>query len=159
LWASAGLVLAGCGQSYTLVPASGTLKIDGKPAGNIMVQFMPDASKGCEGPTSSGISDASGRFELTTLDNRPGAVVGEHVVLLIDQDEDRPEQGEESQRPSRLSSSYATERGGLRVKVAEGEEIVLNAVSVENMDEQGDLMARPAEDEPMIPDRSRERDQ
>jgi hypothetical protein len=118
----------GCNRSdpFTLVPVSGTLKIDGEPAANILVQFMPDASRGTTGPTSSGVTDAGGHFELTAGDQGAGASAGSHVVVLFDLEEDRPEQGEQSTKPSRLSSAYATEKGGVRVAVAAGQSVVLD---------------------------------
>ncbi len=138
--------MLGCsrGPQYTLVPVQGSIKIDGAPAANILVQFMPDASRGTAGPSSTGTTDSQGRFELTTVDQRPGASVGSHVVVLIDLDEDRPEQGEESTKPARLSSAYATEKGGVKVSVAEGQSIDLDIPSESPLDQPNAATSTPS---------------
>jgi hypothetical protein len=67
----------GCGKKvFKLVPAKGNITIDGRPVGDLMIQFMPDidgTSKLPEGPTSFAISDAQGNFELKTYDGSIGA--------------------------------------------------------------------------------------
>lgn len=87
LLAALSLAATGCGKSggYKVVPVSGTVTIDGKPAANIAVVFQPVASgKGEAGPGSTGVTDAQGRFTLilTGTDKRPGAVVGRHRVTF-----------------------------------------------------------------------------
>ncbi len=115
-------------KTFKLVPAKGVVKIDGVPAANIMVQFMPDFLAKNDGPTSQAISDENGQFILNTvIDNQPGAVEGDHVVVLVDTEEERPAQGEEPTRPVRLSPKYTTAAGGLKVKIVEGQDIVLEA--------------------------------
>ncbi|MEQ1906747.1 MAG: hypothetical protein ABL888_21375, partial [Pirellulaceae bacterium] len=79
----------GCGNKvYNLVPAKGNITVDGKPVGDLMIQFMPDidgTSKLPEGPTSYAISDAQGNFELKTYDGGVGALPGKHLVTVVDQ--------------------------------------------------------------------------
>ena len=69
-----------------------------------------------------------------TVDKRPGASAGSHVVVLFDLEEDRPEQGQESTKPPRMSSTYATEKGGLRVTVVAGQPLDLDIPSVAPQD-------------------------
>ncbi len=78
---------AGCskGSARKVVPVSGTVTIDGKPAPNIAVVFQPMATgKEEAGMGSAGVTDAQGRFTLTLTgtDKRPGAVVGRHRVTF-----------------------------------------------------------------------------
>src|SRR5262245_29915273 len=89
-----GLLPAGCGSGKVkLVPVEGELKINGQPAANISVQFLPDGVKGNKGPSSWGTTDKDGKFQLRTQDNQVGAALGPHNVILADLDEDRPAQG------------------------------------------------------------------
>jgi len=79
-------LIAGCSRSeQQAVPVSGVVTLDGKPVPNVLVVFSPtrgelESPNIC--PSSSGVTDEEGRFELETLSGR-GAVVGEHVVTLI----------------------------------------------------------------------------
>lgn len=104
------LAAAGCGggEKVKVVPAEGVVKINGKPAANIMVQFMPDSRKGGKGPTSSATTDEQGKFRLKTQDGQDGAVVGSHMVALIDTEEERTPQGRAPKQAPRLDSKYAT---------------------------------------------------
>ncbi len=114
------LTLSGCGNKVKLVPVEGVVKIGGKPAANISVQFMPDALKGSSGPTSQGTTDAEGKFRLTTHDGQNGAVPGPHTVILADLEEERAPQGRVATKASRLDSRYTTASGGLKAEVKEG---------------------------------------
>jgi hypothetical protein len=59
----------------------GTVKLNGQPLDKIHVEFWP---KG-DGPRSIGMTDAQGRFTLTSDDGkRKGAHVGTHKVVLRD---------------------------------------------------------------------------
>ena len=112
---------AGCGESVKLVPAEGVVTINGQKAANISIQFMPDVLANGSGPTSFGVTDAEGRFQLKTYDGKDGAVPGTHVVVLVDVDEERPAQGRPPKRAfaSRLDPKYSTAdpKAGLRVEV------------------------------------------
>lgn len=89
------LTLLGCGQvkEAELAHVAGVVRINGKPAANIMVQFLPKVAEGDPGPTASGTSDEQGGFELTTVEGKLGAVVGLNKVLFIDMEEERAPQG------------------------------------------------------------------
>jgi hypothetical protein len=77
--------VGGCGPAAPpVVEAEGTLTgPDGKPMPNVLVQFIPDQGGG-KLIGANGVTDASGKFVLTADDGRPGAVVGPHKVILID---------------------------------------------------------------------------
>lgn len=76
----------GCGRAPTgpvLISVEGKLVIDGQPAGaGISVSFVPDRDKGTKGPQSSGVTSADGKFILLGLENKNGAVVGHHKVVV-----------------------------------------------------------------------------
>lgn len=129
LLAAGVLGLAGCGgePTYAMTPVEGVVKLDGKPAANVSVQFMPDVMRGGKGPTSAGESGPDGRFTLKTYDGKDGAVVGPHLMVLFDLDEERPEQGQPRRKPIRLDARYAMSANGLPVEVKPGQPITLEA--------------------------------
>jgi hypothetical protein len=116
----ATLFMSGCGNKVQLVPVDGVLKIGGKPAANISIQFLPDVVKGSGGPTSYATTDADGKFRLKTYDGQDGAVAGPHAIVLADLDEERPPQGVPLKKQPRLDSKYTTASGGLRAEVPAG---------------------------------------
>lgn len=126
------LCLTGCSSEpeYTLVPAQGILKINGQPAADISVQFLPNILAGTKGPTSFASTDKDGKFVLTTMDGQPGAVAGNHMVVLADMNEERPAQGQVAKTLPRLDSKYtiATKERTYDVKVS-GEPIVIEISS------------------------------
>jgi hypothetical protein len=73
-------VASGCNSGPQLAEVEGTVKVNGQPVDNIQVEFWPTSS----GPKSIGVTDAQGRYTLTTDTNRKGAVVGSHKVVLKD---------------------------------------------------------------------------
>jgi hypothetical protein len=113
-------------ERYTLVAASGVLKIDGRPAANVTLQFMPDVTRGGKGPTSFATTDSEGRFQLKTFDGRDGAAVGPHIVILADQEEERPPQGQPVRKLPRFDSRYTTPAGGLTADVQDGSPIAID---------------------------------
>lgn len=126
--AVSAVVVAGCGgETVKLVPVEGTLKINGKPAGNVNVQFLPDIMKGSKGPTSFATTAADGTFKLKTYDNRDGAVVGHHNIVLADLDEERPEQGKAATKKPRLDYAMVVPGKGLSAEVKPGQPVVLEA--------------------------------
>ena len=92
-----GLMLVGCTQSeYPLAPVSGMVKLDGQPLADAVVNFQPMATEGNNaGPGSTGRTDASGRFELTTMDDLNGAVVGKHKVRIYSYSPESPSVSDE----------------------------------------------------------------
>ncbi|MCA9027788.1 MAG: hypothetical protein KDA86_21445 [Planctomycetaceae bacterium] len=103
-------VVAGCGSQQPqaeLAPAAGVVKINGEPAANILVQFLPQVAEEAPGPTSTGVTSEDGTFEMTTVDGKDGAVVGWCKVVLVDMDEERPAQGVPLTRPPRLPANYS----------------------------------------------------
>src|SRR5437870_4460006 len=75
----------GCGREpYKVAPVSGTVTLDGQPLAGAWVTFMPVGTRDSPdpGPTSSGKTDAQGKFTLAIEPGRPGAVVGKHKVAV-----------------------------------------------------------------------------
>lgn len=122
-------VTAGCGGgAYPEV--EGVITLNGKPLGNVQVQFLPDPEQDTRGPRSTGVSDKDGRFRLTTDDKRPGAVPGKHRVLVEDlQQWDGIRMGRADSnkplKPSRLPGRYSdAAKTPLKVEVKSGGEPV-----------------------------------
>jgi hypothetical protein len=109
--AALGLLTSGGCGGPACGPVEGTLRSNGKPLANVLVEFLPEAN----GPRSTGVTDAAGQYRLTTLDGRAGALVGRHRVVLSDllvYDDKPPAPGEKKKRdivpvrPSRLPRQF-----------------------------------------------------
>ena len=100
--------MAGCSKPAPLkiAAAEGIVTINGKPAENILVQFLPQVGPNDPGPTSTGVTDASGKFRLTTADGKDGALVGPCKILLADLNEERPPQGKPATKLPRVPTPY-----------------------------------------------------
>ncbi len=73
---------AGCpggGTGVDTVAVTGTVTLDGSPVGGANVAFSP---KSADGRAAAGITDASGRFTLTTIEAGDGAVPGSYAVTI-----------------------------------------------------------------------------
>jgi hypothetical protein len=70
-----GLVLSaviGCGaRPVPVVEVSGVLMLDGKPAPEIAIDFVPDSDKGTTGPPSSALTDEEAGSTHQTRSNFP----------------------------------------------------------------------------------------
>jgi hypothetical protein len=75
---------AGCSKGVPVAEVNGVIKMDGKPMPFVKIMFMPDPGKKTLGPISSGVSDDQGRFKLTCEDEREGAVIGWHKVVVFE---------------------------------------------------------------------------
>ncbi len=65
--------------------------LDGTPLAGAVVNFQP-SSKGSAnvGPGSNGRTDDAGRYELTTVQDEAGAVVGQHRVRIYSYSPESP---------------------------------------------------------------------
>ncbi|MFM7206032.1 MAG: hypothetical protein ACKO4T_05095 [Planctomycetaceae bacterium] len=78
------LQIAGCGgQGFTSADVTGTVKIDGKPAAGLMVQFEPKDGEGTKLPPGTGMTNAEGGFVLLRPGGKSGAVVGTNTVRVL----------------------------------------------------------------------------
>jgi hypothetical protein len=71
--------VVGCGQSE-MVGVTGTVTLKGKPTEQAEVMFNPKSG----GRFASGVTDASGKFILSTAKPNDGAMPGEYVVTLAE---------------------------------------------------------------------------
>lgn len=74
----------GCSRGPELGEVEGTVMQAGQPLSNVVVLFSPDPGQGHQGPCSTAVTDAQGRFVLKCETGRPGAVVGRHRISLED---------------------------------------------------------------------------
>jgi hypothetical protein len=74
------LFLNGCSNSDRpkLAKVSGTVTLDKMPVAGAAVMFMPVGG----GRPAQGLTDAQGKFTLTTFDDGDGAIIGEHKVTV-----------------------------------------------------------------------------
>jgi hypothetical protein len=74
--ATSMLGATGCGVGGNFKPATGTVTYKGAPVEGVTVVFAPE-----KGPTGYGLTDASGKYTITT-DGKPGAPLGINKVFL-----------------------------------------------------------------------------
>ena len=105
--------LSGCAEvtAKAVVPAEGTVNVNGVGAANVMVRFVPAGGEIEGNLSSSGITDEQGKFRLVASDGRDGAIPGAGNILLVDLDEERPAQGEEATREPRFSTDLGVLSG------------------------------------------------
>lgn len=85
LIAMAATTQAGCGGGpFDIASVSGVVTLDGAPLDGATVRFKPQrqSDNPLVGPGSIGLTDAEGRYRLTTHDGASGAVVGPHRVSI-----------------------------------------------------------------------------
>lgn len=139
LWLAPLLALAalGCDAKPRVVPVSGVVKIDGTPMADAQVEFVPDPDKGSAGPRSTARTDNDGHFKLACDDQRDGAVVGFHRVIVQDARTFPPPRNRDSKGPppempaSRISDRYENAaKTPLRQEVkAEAGDIIIDVTS------------------------------
>ena len=74
----------GCGGHVPLAQVEGTVRLNDRPAGNMLVTFFPDPAKGTAGPCSRAVTDSEGHYRLQCEDERFGAVIGWHRIVIED---------------------------------------------------------------------------
>jgi len=76
--------IVGCRPQVPLVPVEGILLLDGQPLPEVLVTFIPEAAGPHPPIRSMGMSDESGNFTLRAETLSPGALGGEHRVIVED---------------------------------------------------------------------------
>ena len=76
--------VSGCGEKRPAATVEGTLRRGGKPLDNCVVTFLPEDSQGGKARHCVGHTDTQGRYELRFADQKPGASLGVHRVVLCD---------------------------------------------------------------------------
>jgi hypothetical protein len=81
----APVLLAGChsGNGLTLAPVKGKITFKGEPVKFGTVSFVPDASKGTDGPIAMGPITRDGTYILSTDEAGDGAIVGHHKISVV----------------------------------------------------------------------------
>ena len=78
-------LVLGCAKSPPgVVEVSGVVLLDGQPLPKAKVEFVPQLKDFGAEYNSVGITDDKGRFTLTCGNQKSGAVVGKHLVLITD---------------------------------------------------------------------------
>ncbi len=74
-------MVLGCGGAGTAETAkvTGTVTYKGTPLDNVSVAFIP---QGAGGRPATGLTDANGRFTLSTFKTGDGAIPGTHKVVV-----------------------------------------------------------------------------
>ncbi len=84
-WLVSALCLAsGCGQSPPPATVEGTLRLNGEPLDNCLITFLPEPDQEPVRPHSTGVTDRRGYYRLRLADQREGASVGRHRVIVQD---------------------------------------------------------------------------
>lgn len=101
------LVLAG----YRLGEVKGVVRAAGKPLSNVVVTFIPESAGDRPLPRSHAQTDAAGKYVLQTQAQEPGAVVGQHRVIIEDlaiyQAPRSPDGTVLKRPPARFAASYS----------------------------------------------------
>ncbi len=94
--------IAGCfGRGPELAPVTGKVTLDGEPLEGAQVEFNP-----MQGNPSYGTTDGQGNYVLKYTKDKPGAVVGSHVVRITTPTTSVDESGKETQVPERVPEEY-----------------------------------------------------
>ncbi|MCI0456797.1 MAG: carboxypeptidase-like regulatory domain-containing protein [Gemmataceae bacterium] len=102
------LVGVGCSKEIPVGEVEGTVRLGGAALANVAIEFLPDPEKNTNGPRSTAVTDAQGRYRLRCDDQRNGAVVGWHRIVLADTQEERPAQGQAPKSAPRIPIQYTT---------------------------------------------------
>jgi hypothetical protein len=106
------LSAVGCGGPK-LVPVSGTVLVNGRPIGDLRLEFLPDPERGTQGQRSTATTDKEGNFQLLyEPTSKPGAEAGKHRIVVFDllRHEGIPVGGRKEDvrlKPSRIRMEYA----------------------------------------------------
>lgn len=78
--ATVAVALTGCngGSNVDTVPVTGTVTMNGQPVEGAAVTFSPEGA----GHAAAAVTDASGKFQLTTETSGDGAVAGAYKVTV-----------------------------------------------------------------------------
>jgi hypothetical protein len=109
------VALAGCNSRPAVAEVEGVVKVGEKTLSRVRIQFMPDPVKGTTGPISTGTTDERGHFKLTCADQRSGAVIGWHRVVITDMTVQLPRQAREGRRDDEKSAIRVTQPHASRV--------------------------------------------
>lgn len=77
------LALVGCGgggdENPATAAATGTVMYQGKPVAGATVSFVKEGAA----RSGVGVTNAEGKFQISTFANNDGAIIGDHVVTVV----------------------------------------------------------------------------
>jgi hypothetical protein len=76
------LTLAGCGTAPPQAEVEGKVTLGSTPLCGAIVTFYPVSEGARQPPYSRGKTDDTGKYTLATVDGSPGALVGQHRVVV-----------------------------------------------------------------------------
>jgi hypothetical protein len=104
------LATAGCGDGkIRRYPINGSVNVDGKPTAGVMVIFCPvGGSEELQKMRPFGITEADGKFQLTSVQRADGAPLGQYKVLMNWPEQSRgpSRDGIQEMGPDRLQGRY-----------------------------------------------------
>lgn len=118
LWTFALLIVAGCDSGRPRPqPVSGMVTLKGQPIEGAQVMLFPEG-----GRTATGLTDAAGKYALTTFEANDGALPGDHRVTIIKNvplpsTPENPYPGSRNELPSQFANP---EQSGLTLSVPAG---------------------------------------
>lgn len=100
-------VIAGCGGSGPeMGSVTGKVTLDGQPLEGATVQFQPVTGE--PKSPSSGVTDASGYYELKFTASKDGATIGDHKVTISKTVTTEDANGNEGEEKETLPAKYNT---------------------------------------------------
>ncbi len=101
------ILVLGCKPDRpALTEVKGTVTYNNRPLYGVVVSFIPDSTKGTQGPRATGVTNDQGEFTLTADTNEPGAAPGWYRVTVADP----------NVRSGREEDPFNTQPGGTRSK-------------------------------------------
>lgn len=97
------VAVLGCGPSYDVNSVTGIVTMDGAPLPSARVTFTPP-----QGRPSSGVTDASGRYELRYIRDTMGAELGRHAVAITTEFVPPASDVETASPPEKIPPRYNT---------------------------------------------------
>jgi hypothetical protein len=102
-------VCVGCGgEHFDYGQVRGTVTLDRKPLAGVLVYYYPVIKDGDPvPPSSSGVTDAAGNYELMSRTEVAGAVIGPHKVVVMFP----PSRGAEAAKRPKIPQDYTLVAG------------------------------------------------
>ncbi|QEH39148.1 hypothetical protein OJF2_77600 [Aquisphaera giovannonii] len=117
------LALCGCGsgqQGPAIIPVSGKVLVDGKPAARARLSFQALGAADPSAPPTIATTEEDGTFRPTTINAHDGMPAGEYAVGVA-WPAIKEDRGEEIEGADRLKGRYASPASsGLKAVVKEG---------------------------------------
>ncbi|MBN9119458.1 MAG: hypothetical protein J0I06_09925 [Planctomycetes bacterium] len=105
VFAAAAALAAGCDSGPKLYPVKGSIRVDGKPAGDAIVFLHRKDRTNPNEPVPYGKCGPDGTFTVTTVKDGDGAQTGEYVITVVWPDMSKAPDGNGG-RPDLLRGTY-----------------------------------------------------